>query len=95
MATLKSYKCKRCGLEAEVSGGPDALFAGNTDTYFCKNCDALSDILEPFITFDERDHKECPDCQSTNLVKWAEGQPCPKCRGNLEVDPNRPITSAD
>ncbi len=95
MASLKTYKCKECGLEAEVSGGPDALFSGNTDTYFCKNCDTLSDILEPFITVDKTNSKECPSCQSTNLVKWSDGQPCPKCGERLAVDPNGFITTAD
>ncbi len=71
MARLHAYKCEDCGLEALIAGGPSMLFAGYTNTYYCKECETLSDIVESeYPRLVEIENKiNCPNCQSTRLIQ--------------------------
>jgi uncharacterized paraquat-inducible protein A len=89
MATLRAYKCEDCGLNAIVSGGPDALFAGPTNTFYCESCETLQDIVQPLVllSLDAPIENNCSHCRSTHLVEWSSNNPCPRCNGTLKLDP--------
>ncbi|MCJ2376909.1 hypothetical protein LNL84_08675 [Vibrio sp. ZSDZ34] len=89
MATLRAYKCQDCGLTATVSGGEDALFSGPTNTFYCKSCETLQDIVLPLVrpSLDAPIENNCSSCNSTHLVEWSSLKPCPRCNGSLALDP--------
>ncbi len=87
MATLRPYLCTDCHLSAEVSGGKDALMAGPTQTYYDPATETLFDELLPRYSL---------VVETKTWLPWVEGEPCPRCGGNLSLDKNNPyVIEAD
>jgi hypothetical protein len=96
MGSIYQYTCK-CGYEAQVSGGPDIGFSVKTQTKTCTDCQILVDVVVgpsmPDMPLDEELEKsvgKCPQCNHTNVTKWPETKPCPKCgetmqQGHVEI----------
>lgn len=88
MGSLHSFKCEKCGYDAEMSGGEDAGFEVATRTMVCANCGELVDVVvskrknlnEDYAPIPER----CPDCRGDSLRPWEESHSCPKCGFGME-----------
>lgn len=92
MGTTFRFRCSRCGLTAEVSGGPDGGFLGRTETVFCRPCGALRDVATTFVDVDEvyggpprqgPPLHRCGVCGKTDHAPWEENDPCPVCGGSV------------
>jgi hypothetical protein len=87
MGELYRFNCTVCGFKAIVSGGKNAGLTAVTQTMICRTCYALVDVVIRSIRIgrEEIDRKAeeaigfCPRCNGTQLLPWAEQQPCPKC----------------
>lgn len=80
------FTCSGCGLSAMVSGGPDAGFCSVTDTYYCRTCGTLQDVVTCWHPEDDSGNDStpiptCDRCGSLDLFTWQEGSPCPACKG--------------
>ena len=92
MGSAYRFKCKGCGLTAEVSGGHDAGFVIETSTVWCAACSTLQDFMiqkdcanSVFDSGDEENwiqlEQVCHKCKSHALNTWYAGYPCPKRTG--------------
>ena len=101
MGQIKTFHCKKCGLDADVSGGDDRGFHIATRTMFCMQCKVLYDVLmgntedwtNPVTEADRvspEDIGKCPKCRSIELTPWKSGEPCPRCGGAVEEDDSVP-----
>lgn len=90
------FACRDCGYRARVSGGEDMGMIAVTRTMTCLACRELVDVVvgregrvgptgDP--DFDAALGR-CGRCEGTDLAPWAEGDPCPKCGGTMERDPD-------
>jgi predicted nucleic acid-binding Zn ribbon protein len=86
MGTAYTYRCKKCGYEVETSGKLDCGFYAVTDTYICKSCEEIVDVMvgEHGDTYTREEARKremesnldfkfftCPDCGSEDhLVRW-------------------------
>ncbi len=76
MGSLHSFKCEKCGYDAEVSGGEDAGFEVATRTMVCANCRELVDVVvserkdlnEDYAPIPER----CPNCRGDRVEPWSK-----------------------
>jgi hypothetical protein len=77
--------CVDCGLEGEVSAGPDRGRVVATKTGFCTDCESLIDYIDEFLEGEANVDEvgTCPNCNSLSIREWREGLPCPKCAGDL------------
>lgn len=94
MATLRPYKCSTCDLKATVAGGESAMMSGPTQTFYCSTCETLFDQVVSHLPlpYELETLDECPECRTTNILKWTYGEPCPRCGGNIEIDSDDGIT---
>ena len=90
-----TYKCKKCGLSATVSGGADRGMRAFTQTIWCGECKVLQDAVTR-RTDSAYGRKSgawhdvplrCSQCESEKVQKWQREQPCPACGGQIKVDP--------
>jgi hypothetical protein len=90
MGSLHSFTCKKCGYEAQVSGGPDLGMACATVTISCATCKKLHDVVvseepwkQPPDPVPER--PKCPSSRTrvheTRL--WKHPGACPKCGSRM------------
>lgn len=94
MGTQFEFKCQQCDYQANVSGGEDFGFVLITQTVFCFDCDELCDMVTGFRGVEQmspHDKAElnferigrCPKSHGEELAAWDEGDPCPKCNGEV------------
>ena len=65
-------------------------------TRVCKDCNEVVSVPIGFRGQDgpcgdpeyDKDLNRCPKCHGTNLKRWANQRPCPKCKGKMREDPN-------
>ena len=88
MGTAYHCKCSQCGLSGGVSASPDVGFYVKTQSAYCKACDSLIDYATEVwckpSAEEEIETNQCPACGSADFIAWNQGDPCPKCQGNLE-----------
>lgn len=87
MGTTNEYKCKSCGYLAQVSGHRDAGFMCITETMICNNCMELVDVIieaQPHAQHLDKFVGLCPNCSTSNVQKWPQDGPCPKCKNEME-----------
>lgn len=87
------FKCNSCNYSTRISGGPDTIMSGTTNTYVCNNCHTLHQLLvEDYRKRRIRRHKKGDNIStriSTEVPK--EGYDffppyCPECHSkNLIV----------
>ena len=84
------YTCN-CGYEAQVSGGEDMGMSVRTLTMICTKCEALVDVIVgppmPDMHLDDEIKDiigKCSTCKGTQVTKWPESQPCPKCNCSMK-----------
>jgi len=84
------FRCTRCGLTSDVSGGPDRGMIAHTQTMWCGECKTLQDVEIGSEFFSEEDSQNarngnfrCYSCGGISLSEWRAGNPCPDCSGNL------------
>jgi len=86
MGTTYSLKCNKCGYQVLTSAGHDYGMVAVTDTYICKTCKAMVDVMvgEYGVTYSKEEAQSkkgksgadlkfyiCPDCNSgANLEIW-------------------------
>ncbi|MBK7850730.1 MAG: hypothetical protein IPJ66_06155 [Bacteroidetes bacterium] len=46
------FQCNSCNYSTRISGGPDAIMAGATNTYVCNDCHSLQQLL--ILNFSKR-----------------------------------------
>lgn len=94
MGTQFEFTCQQCDYVAQVSGGADFGFVVETQTVFCFTCDELRDIVTRYRSVEQmspRDRAEldqnrlnrCPRCKEEELAAWNDGDPCPRCNGEV------------
>ena len=96
MGIKRTYKCKKCGYTALVSGGPDVGMLVRTDTFVCLKCKELVDVAvgyTPNSPLKIANRGKCPICNSKkHLAKWdTQLRPCPKCGEKLEEIPGKEV----
>ena len=76
MGSKSGYRCRGCGYEAIVSGGPDIGMVIRTQTMTCLDCRELVDVITGFHFENERDDDigRCPKCKGRRLKEWGEGR---------------------
>ena len=88
MGNTFEFKCARCGLTAEVSGGDDAGMAVLTTTIVCKTCHRLYDVVTRDLDVSKNPEHlplRCPKSAKHKVNRWESGGPCPKC-GNPMIN---------
>lgn len=101
MGTHYLFRCDRCGMAVEISGGPDRGIFIRTDTMYCLSCHLLVDVSvghcddAPKVsrvheTREDEGLGRCPKCLGSRLTQWRSGEPCPLCGGRIE---NRGVTA--
>ena len=86
MGTKYNFKCNKCGYSVVTSGGHDFGMMAVTNTYICKNCKKIVDVIvgEYGVTLtkeaaiDKKKKNEidlnfysCPECGSDkHLINW-------------------------
>ena len=86
MATIYSYKCKKCGWSIKTSPlEKDYTMMGGFATFVCKECKEVFDC--DFYNGHENDiDTKCPKCGSEDTISWKPNNKCPKCGGKMEKD---------
>ena len=83
MAKLQSYECKKCGWSINVpKEGKDLLMFGRMFYYKCKDCNHVYRCTFQYGQKEEM-NKNCPKCDSANIIDWKPADKCPKCGGEL------------
>ena len=85
------FNCDTCDYTAIISGGRDSGFVALVQTMTCHNCNELVDVLigaygKEGKTEDAEMNKAlgiCPECKRSDVVRWDDEKPCPKCDGKM------------
>jgi hypothetical protein len=90
MGQVFGFRCRICGYEAQVSGGPDVGMTCLTQTVSCNDCCQLFDVRVWDTPWDQRSKKTvrkvpCPKCGASTLKPWDHPGPCPRC-GRSSLD---------
>ena len=87
-----TLRCDNCGLTGLVDGGDSCGRMAFTTTVYCSACESLSDITtgyrEGYAEGREAPQFVCGKCCSGAISKWSRKQPCPRCGGEIGIDPN-------
>ena len=84
------YHCNKCNYSAHISGGHDVGMSVKTNTFLCRRCEEVVDIVIEYLD-SETVHKSgvnnCPKCNSDkNIEEWNnKKRPCPKCNGTMII----------
>lgn len=86
MATLKEYKCKKCGYTVYANpAGHDLTMMGEVYQFTCRQCREVVDVLA-FGVGKKGDEIKCPECGSKDLSSWnPKDGVCPKCGGEFKT----------
>ena len=105
MGQHTTYKCTNCSYSTLIAGRRDVTMTAVTDTFICRNCKELVDIvvgefgqLSPIEIDKKNPGYTCPNCGSgSHLKKWKpHKRPCPKCgTGKMEIDENGSVVMTD
>lgn len=97
MATLQTYRCKKCGYEVLTEPqGFYALMSGQFYNFKCKNCKEIVSLSADDLA-QMRYNPTCPNCgNDEHLSTWnpIEGK-CPKCNGKMEHPKDSIMIMAD
>jgi hypothetical protein len=94
MATWVTYSCNQCDYSAVISGGPDALFMGYTETMLCNDCMELSDYIVETPEGVKTVVFTCEECDTHNVTKWDyKTKPCPQCAKGKMIKGKEGITT--
>lgn len=93
MGTLLTYQCNKCGYSTLISGKHDAGMRIITNTFLCKKCENVVDVIVGYregLKPDKSAIGKCPKCRSgQNLKRWNNNKrPCPKCNGTMKIKPD-------
>lgn len=87
MATLRKYKCNKCGYEVKTEPqGHFGLMLGEYYNFSCHKCKEIISLSANSLSYMEHLPK-CPNCHEMHgLWSWnpIEGH-CPKCNGQFEM----------
>jgi hypothetical protein len=91
MGTKYLFKCPSCNYQATVSGGKDRGMFITVRTMICNACIEVVDVIIGAHRQEGRIDDSgllkllgrCPLCKGSDVVKWRESQPCPKCSNNM------------
>jgi DNA-directed RNA polymerase subunit RPC12/RpoP len=83
MGQKSTYRCNLCEYTVLTSGGHDYGFSAVTDTYICRNCREIVDVLVGVdgetYTIEEAKNIKTPNRTSGNFYK------CPKCKSDIHI----------
>lgn len=88
MAWKLTYRCRRCGYEAEVYEGR-GLFRQQITPVNCPDCRTIQNIVVGGIIADVAPSyrsevgRLCPNCGSDHIKIW-NMKTCPQCNGEME-----------
>ena len=85
------FKCPKCEYQATVSGGKDRGTFITVRTMVCNTCNELVDVIigahrQEGKIVDVEFYKlfgHCPQCKESDVNKWDESLPCPKCEEHM------------
>jgi hypothetical protein len=92
MGSRFHFWCRRCGFEANVSGGYDVGYSSGLHTYACRECGVLFDtaVTDTPWEFDRRTTPRkvactrAPEDDSHIAVIWRHPGPYPRCGETLD-----------
>ena len=83
------FLCPSCGYGVNAAGGRSATRASKSETMICADCRIVTDVfmgyhrkVPPGKGYEEKIGR-CYQCKGTNLIKWVEPYPCPKCDASM------------
>lgn len=96
MATFYTYQCNNCDYKVQMSGKPDAIFAGHTTPVVCTDCKHIYDRVTKPSTALKVD-RCCTKCRCKEFELWDyKEKKCTKCRkGFLTIEEDGEIILAD
>lgn len=99
MGMTLDFLCPACGLEGQVSGGPDCGMVVGTTTIYCLTCQTLQDAVVAEELYAIPLKEIAPRCQkrkSHPIKVWNKEEPCPRCgQALLKEDPNGAVIMWD
>ncbi len=95
--------CPECGYSAEISGGDDFGFVGQTTSIICLTCKTLTDVVtknSEFVSIDLETREStvlaggevfelrCAANSAHPVERWSHPGPCSKCGTTMEGKPS-------
>ena len=84
MGTLYPFRCNKCGYQVTTSGGHDYGMMAVTDTYICKSCKAIVDVLVG--KYGETFSKEDIQLKENNSESDLHYYVCPICHSDKQLE---------
>src|SRR5688500_17129756 len=88
MGVKRTWRCENCNYSVVISAGRDSGFSITTNTFVCKACHSLLDlVVESKMTnsgkvIEVKKGQTCRKCTAENFVVWdSVRKECPKCTG--------------
>ncbi len=99
MGMSLDFLCPACGLEGQVSRGPDCGMMVGTTTIYCLTCQTLQDAVvekQRYTLVPRVNEPRCEKRKSHPIKLWNKDEPCPRCGlAHLHEDPNGEVLMWD
>ena len=106
MGTMYQFKCNGCSYKVMAPKGKSVGMHAVIESQICNICKEVVEVTIGYygdiisyndMTMDEKvDAHCCLECHNMDLSDWSEGnRKCPKCLGQMEIDPKGGILCWD